>query len=121
MDYIIPGSTYNLTYTVSIPPNVSQTVVLYAAMPVNQSASMTITSLKVVDMGANIGCFSFLDTTSQNVTYTSSKDTTQKDKAELDMGVITNAGECKIGYFSFCPGCGICNYLYCPITIKVSK
>lgn len=86
-----PGSVATVPMIVTVPANDTYPALVDIALPVNESAVLTVSDIRVTSPGRNIVCFNI---TAANLTaiYNSSLATTQKDKAYLDLGIITNSG-----------------------------
>ncbi|XP_067685457.1 uncharacterized protein [Haliotis asinina] len=73
-----------------IPPFVTTIVKFDVDLPVNDSAVMTFKSIKVTGSGINLAGYGYSE--ELTITEKSTRNTSQIDKAYIDMGIVTNAG-----------------------------
>ena len=84
------GQVVILPVVISIPPNSTLMVKLEAITPMSETADLTVLYMKYASSGENIARVG--DAEDQKLTLTSTKNTSQKDRGILDLGVVTNTG-----------------------------
>ena len=88
-----PGSVYTVKFYAEFPPNSSSKSTIQVSTPMPTTAVMTLKNFKILRAGANIGCVWGNRTEGEYpMSLNSTVLSTQKDRAYMDLGVITNSG-----------------------------
>ena len=87
-----PGESRKLPLLVTVPANYTAKGIFDVETPLNETAVMTITSVRLISAGKNLACMDKRTDEEYKATLNSTQGTSQMDKLYLDLGIVSNTG-----------------------------